>query len=164
MIKSFLSIVELKININQPLNNYILYNNGNLIIASANCRFTFVKLNNVLYFIKHIDYEQQFSPRSQDILLFDIITGYIFSEIIKTEYHRFIAQYRYSFLSYYNDNKYDYRYIYYGYVIPYASRFNRMKPCYICMTDGISGSTIDDIFIYGSKEECFGIFKNIVNL
>lgn len=159
-LKSFLSIVELQIDISQPLINYILYNNGMLIVASVNCKFTFVKLNNVLYFIKHIDYREHLSRRSEDILLFDIITGYIFKEIIKRQYHIFIAKYRYSFLSYYKDNIYDYRYVYYGYLSLYADRFRTMKQCYICMTDAIQGRTIDDIFTYGTREDCSHVFSN----
>jgi len=88
-----------------PFDNYIPYNNGELITNSGNCNFTIadvsINSNPERIFIKIVDI-----PTAQyhvDHLLYDVIASIIFDYIFKIDkkYEKFIPEYRGCFPSYY---------------------------------------------------------------
>jgi len=163
--RSFISLIELNLQISEASEiEYQVQDEGRLHSPSKQCLFTFAFFNNVLYFIKVVDYNKQLSWDGQDLLLFDIITGFIFKKIITSDDKKYISETKYSFLSYYKYNKYNYKEIYDGYLDQLELfKDGDMRRCYVSMTTAINGSTIYDIFYTeNDKEKCKLILKKIL--
>jgi len=160
--RSFISLMELDLHISRSARiNYQVQEEGRLNNPSKQCSFTFASFNNVLYFIKLVDYDKQLKWSNQDLLLFDIITGFIFKRIIREDDKKYISATEYSFLSYYKHNKYNYADIYNGYLRSLRLfKDEDMICCYVSMTKAINGSTIYDIFyIKDEKYTCKSVLE-----
>ena len=162
LIKSFMCLNYIK-----TIKDYRQIDDGRLQRPSANCLFTIVSIDGIKYFVKVVDYDTLLNGR-QDLLLFDIISGYIFLTLPK-EYYKFISHYKYSFLSYYNDNKFDYIDNYNCYINSLQKLTTKTK-CYVCITEIINGKVLDEIFnnFFRDDDEdtyqkCISIFDNYCN-
>ena len=119
--------------LNHNINNYITTPNSTHIINNKNLFLLFKNdYNNSVYIIKIIN-NKNFT------IIFDIINGYIFNFIfnIVKNLPQFILPYKYSFVSYYKNNNWDFKELYKNYLNNfYGFMYNdETKPCYICINE-----------------------------
>jgi len=157
-IKSCLFFYYLK-----AITTYILINKGRLNRTSANCSFIISNINEINYFIKFVNYNTIFI-KIIDLPIIDNINGYIFTNIINRLDHT--QTYKYSFLSYCKDNKWDYKELYDD--INYKKNINIYKSNdeiknYVCMYLAINGKCLDDIFNDNEDETIEKILNNYCN-
>jgi hypothetical protein len=94
--------------------SYTPTDNGNLISASENCKFTIAEVkmedetNNEKIFIKVVDYSSQTVNHIMDLILFDVLNSIIFEKLLLLPenqiYRNFIPKYKGSFVSYIKNN------------------------------------------------------------
>lgn len=103
-LKSFLGLL-----IEKYFREYKANDDGKLKENSCNCKFTISIIDDKKVFIKTINYSKV-KERKTDNPIFDCVSGFIFNKIIETEpeLSKFIAKYKYSFLSYTNRNIWNY--------------------------------------------------------
>ena len=136
---------------------YKAIDDGKLKENSANCKFTISLIDDKKVFIKTINYSKV-KERKTDNPIFDCISGFIFNKIIEKEpdLSKFIAKYKYSFLSYTNRNIWNYNHLNPNMEL---SPYNKNKidnddlpmeydKNIIYMSDAVeSGLSIDEIFV-----------------
>jgi len=141
------------------ITNFKLLNNGNLNKTTANCSFIITTINETDYFVKFVNYNTIFM-KPIDLLFIDNINGYIFTEIInKLEY---TMTYKYSFLSYCKDNKWNFKQLHDDYdnkrnIESYKSS-EEIKN-YVCLYLAINGKSLDVIFD-NEEEETIDLILN----
>lgn len=151
------------------------FRNGLLHHTSGNCKFTIANIKREPSFIKVVD-----SHSSNDLLLYDIVSGYILNKIISSELSRFkscVTEYKYSFSSYYYSNTWNYNdlILYDDAHNQYKHRYNynnikynesKYIPCHIYISNVVKGNAISygQLFLYYIENLDMQNFRNIITI